>query len=29
MINFSAIPWREQVTFGRDDDFHFILDQNT
>jgi len=27
--NFTAISWREQVTFqGDDDDIHFVLQQN-
>jgi hypothetical protein len=30
MNNFSAISWREQVTFQWDDDeVHFVLDQHT
>ena len=31
MSNFSAISWREQVTFWRDDDDDvlFVLDQHT
>ena len=29
MNNFSAISWREQVTFWwDDDDVHFVLDQH-
>ena len=29
MINFSTIPWHDQVTFQRDDDVCFVLDQHT
>ena len=28
MSNFSAIPWREQVTFCWDDDVCIVLDQH-